>query len=280
MIRFKSRYFLLLTLSLFIGHFSLAQDDFESGFNFGLKVGGSKLLGEMTSGFSETINEFNNQFGIASGIEISKYLSPHIEIGMQFGYSVLNGNSDDPLLFSAQGFHAAFPPPPDQVVDPVEYQNKLLGQNFFFRYYLGNVTNQSYFNPFISGGVGYLTYKSVFQYSDTKEIIFGKGNEEYTSLSTAVFFAGAGFKTKVSSQFYLLTSVDFNLVNYDFLDVVHNYDEQGDRTVLNGLYTEIKIGIFYTTKAASGGGKSSGKKGKSSRSKSKPGNNSNLPFSR
>jgi hypothetical protein len=37
------------------------------------------------------------------------------------------------------------------------------------------------------------------------------------------------------------------LANYDFLDVVHNYDSTGNRLDLVGLYAEFKVGIFYTT---------------------------------
>ena len=279
LITINSKRILVLLIFSFFVNIGLAQNDFESGFNFGLKVGGSKFLGEISKDFSETVKEFNNKIGFASALEVSKYFSPHFEVGIELSYSLLQGSSDEPINFSAQGFHYVFPPPPNEIVNPVEYTNKLLGQNFFLRYYLMNLGRETYFNPYIKAGVGYISYHSVFYYTDSNEIIFGKGNEAYTGLSTSVFFAGAGFKTTLSPNFYLVTSIDFNMVNYDFLDVVHNFDEVGNRKELLGLYTEFKIGIFYTTKTVTGGKKSGGK-GKSGSKKGKGISNTGLPFGR
>ena len=262
--------FLLLNINT-----SRAQNDFESGINLGFNIGGAKLMGEM-NGFKETINEFNNQFGLATAFEVSKFLSPHFEIGLNFGYSKISGYLKDPIILSAQGFHYKFPPPPNQVVDPVDYINKLLKPGFFISYSFLRISQKSYFTPYIKTGIGYLTYKSEFRYLETGEIIFGKGDENSTNLSTASFNFGAGIISTVSANIFIKTSIDFNLVNYDFLDVVHNYDDNGNRLELLGVYSEIKIGMFFTTKRTKGGKKSSGRKGKSGKSSS----NGTLPFAR
>ncbi|MDO8952545.1 MAG: hypothetical protein Q7U86_07960 [Draconibacterium sp.] len=239
----------------------------------GIKIGGSRLIAEIPNGFSQIINEFDNKTGFASAFEISKFITPHWEIGTEIGYSNLNGITNTPEL-SAEGVQAGIP---SDITNPVEYINKLFGQNFFFRYFFKPEGSESPLIPFIRAGGGYLNYNSKFKYTDASDndLLFGKGTEGYTKLSTPVFFLGTGFKTSLSSQFYLVTSIDFNMVNYDFLDVVHNYDNAGNRLELIGLYTEFKIGIFYTF-SKSGGENNKKMKNKSGGSSK----TEHLPFSR
>ncbi len=59
-----------------------------------------------------------------------------------------------------------------------------------------------------------------------------------------------------------------NYVPYDFLDVVYNYNSDGSRTDMNGVYSEIKIGFFFQSIGK-------GKKGTSLGNRKK----ANLPFS-
>ena len=239
----------------------------------GLKIGGSKLLAEIPNGFSQFINEFDNKTGFASAYEISKFITPHWEIGAEIGYSNLNGNTFNPE-FSAEGFQAGIPP---DITEPVEYINKLFGQNLFFRYFFKPADSESAFIPFIRAGGGNLNYNSKFKYVDTpdNDLLFGKGTEGYTKLSTPVFFLGTGFKTSLSSKFYLVASVDFNMVNYDFLDVMHNFDLTENRMELIGMYTEFKIGIFYNFSKSGGENNKKGKNKSGGSSKTE-----HLPFSR
>jgi hypothetical protein len=228
---------------IFIFNLIFAQNFSQSGINVGAKAGVSKLLGEIPFDFSEIINEFDNKVDFASAIEISKYISPRWEIGTEIVYSVLNGNSSSPE-FSAEGLQAGIP---TEITEPVEYNNKLLGPIIFFRYFFKPVFSELAINPFIRAGGGFISYNSKFKYigAPADDLLFGKGTEGYTKLSTPVFVFGTGFKTSLTSKFYLVTSVDFNMVNYDFLDVIHNYDNEENRLKLIGLYSELKIGIFY-----------------------------------
>jgi hypothetical protein len=262
---------ILILVSIFnSGH---SQSFSESGINLGVKVGGSKLLGEIPYDFSQIIHEFDNKTGFASSFEISKYISPRWEIGAEIGYSKLQGSTNTPE-FSAEGNHAGTPL---EINDPVEYSNKLSGANLFSRYFFKKYNTESVFIPFVCFGGGFLNYFSKFKYIDSPddELIFGKGKEGYTKLSTPVFFLGTGFKSSLSSKFHVITSIGFNFVNYDFLDVVHNYDSSGNRIDLLGLYAEFKAGIFYTIGVS--GGKS---KAKSKNKNSSSSGGSHLPFSR
>jgi hypothetical protein len=262
------------TLSLIlIFNSNFAQNFSKSGINTGAKIGVSKLLGEIPYGFSEIINEFDNKIGFASAIEISKYISPRWEIGTEIGFSTLHGNATIPE-FSAEGIQAGIP---KEITEPVEYNNKLIGPIIFFRYFFKPVLSESAFIPFIRSGGGFLNYNSKFKYVGVPEddLLFGKGSEGYTKLSTPLFIVGSGFKTSLSSHLYLITSIDFNMVNYDFLDVIHNYDNEGNRLDLIGLYTEFKIGIYYNFNK-SGGEQNNANKRKSGGASSK----NHLPFSR
>ena len=262
------------TLSLILIFNSIfAQNFSQSGINVGAKAGVSKLLGEIPYGFSEIINEFDNKVGFVSALDISKYISPRWEIGAEIGFSVLNGNTYNPE-FSAEGLQAGIP---KEINNPAEYNNKLIGSSIFFRYFFKPAFSESAFIPFIRAGGGFLNYNSMFKYMDAPndDLLFGKGTEGYTKLSTPVFVVGTGFKTSLTSKFYLLTSVDFNMVNYDFLDVVHNYDINGERLDLFGLYSEIKIGIFYKFEKSGSGNSNQNRSRQGSKS-----SNSYLPFSR
>jgi hypothetical protein len=273
---FLSKHIVLTLILIFIGNVLNKQLFAQSTINLGIKLGGSKLLGEIPGNFSEIINEFDNKTGFATALEISKYISQQWEIGTEIGYSNLKGSTLT-SEFSAEGLQAGIP---KEIIDPTEFNNKIFGQNFFFRYYFKPAFSESVFIPFIRAGGGYLNYNSQFKYIDAPDddLLFGKGTEGYTKLSTPVFFFGTGFKSTISSHIYLVTSIDFNLVNYDFLDVVHNYNDEGNRLDLIGLYTEFKVGIFYSFYNPNNLKNSRNIKKKSKNEGSS--SNSHLPFSR
>ena len=82
---------------------------------------------------------------------------------------------------------------------------------------------------------------------ETGEVIFGKGNEQNPlELTTGNFTLGTGLKISVAEKLCILTSVNFNIADYDLLDVVHNYNEQGERLKILGIYPDFKIGLFYS----------------------------------
>lgn len=235
-------------------------------------MGGSKLLGETSTDFSKFVNEFDNKSGFATSFEISKYISQKLEIGIEIGYSNLKGSSLS-SEFSAEGVQAGIPA---IISEPTEYKNKLFGQGAFFRYYFKPTNAKSAFLPFIKAGVGYINYFSQFKYIDSpaNDLLFGKGTDGYTKLSTPVFNVGTGFKTYVSPELYMISSFDFNMVNYDFLDVVHNYNNINKRMKMIGLFTEFKVGIFFTIYNSD----KNNKKGKKKNGNS--GSNDYLPFAR
>jgi hypothetical protein len=234
------KFIFIFNILVFIGASGMAQKSFKSGINFGAKIGASTLLSEIPYDFSKTINEFNNKAGIAHSLEVSTYINPRWEIGFEWNFATLKGETNNPV-FSAEGFQPGIP---DEITEPAEYNNKINGPNIFTRYFFKPVNENVAFNPFIRMGIGILRYNSVFNYMETGEIIFST-KKIGTKMNTPVYSLGTGFKTSLSPRIYLLTSIDFNMVDYDFLDGIHNFDAQGNRQNLLGLYAEFKVGIFY-----------------------------------
>lgn len=279
------KYILILALGIFSLIFctttSKAQS-FTDGLHIGAKFGASQYLGESGSEISGRLNEFENSFGTAYDLEISKYLNGHLELGIEIGSSTLKGNTDNPD-FSAEGFHYTMV---DGIDDPVEYENQLLSQKAFLSYYLRDLGSEGdgvYINPFIRAGIGHLIYKARFKYQGAPddELIFGKGVNDHNPLTSAVFTFGGGFKASLTENISVMASVVFNQVRSDFLDVVYNYSSMGERLELNGMYSEFKLGLFYSFGNISGG---SNKKSGGSKSRKNGGGRSsktsgtNLPF--
>lgn len=219
----------------------------------GAELGISRLLGEIPQGSFGLVNEFDNHLGITATAEFSKYIASKIELGTELGITVLNGNtyvSD----FSAEGNHFMIP---DNFSDPVKYQNVLLNADVFVRYFFKPAFSQSSLNPFVEAGGGILSYYSTLSAIESGDVIFGKGTGENTKLSTPGIFVGAGFKTSLSAKKFLLTTVDFKFVNYDFLDVMHNYTDDGLKQKMTGMYAGFKIGFFFSTGTPGKSGRSS-----------------------
>jgi len=205
MARLNSLHYKKLAFSVFaitISVFATAQPP-PSIIIVGVKIGSSKMLTEISSDFSENLTEFDHQSGLAADIEISKLLFNHFEVGSNLNYSILQGSTDNPQ-FTAIGNHHSLPTMP---TEPVEYHNRLLGQDFFVGYYFRNFSdiNRSYIpEPFLRTGIGYIDYAVELKYqAPEKGSIFGKGTGEYRQvmLSTAVYFLSAGLKTDITPLF-------------------------------------------------------------------------------
>ncbi len=219
-----------------------------SGIIIGGNIGTSKVLTEITPDF-HSINEFEHHPGMLFEPEIGKLFGNHFEAGTSFTVSSFSGKNDD-TQFSATGYHAAMK---DLLDEPVKYNTSLMGQKFYFGYYFrsfSKIDKPYMVEPFVRLGGGYFYYTSEFSYQDPElGTIFGKGVQGYTDLTTGILFTAAGIKMYLNPSLFINSSVSLNYVHYDFLDAVHNYTPDGYRDSstpdVRGLYTDIKIGIFY-----------------------------------
>jgi hypothetical protein len=238
--------FFLTYLALFVLVLnSRAQWGVDSDIRLTGKFAVSQMMVELNKNFSEGVNEFDNQPGLGFGVEISKQFTPNWEIGAEFILSTLYGEAVTPD-FSAIGNHASMMEP---FTEPLVYKNQLFGQKIFVQY---NFVLNSFYNvtnPFLRAGIGYVPYRSQLRFRDNwhQGIIFGKGLEEYekNKMSTAVYTVTPGIRTKISSHMELMATINLNVVNYDFLDVVHNYNEAGERLQMKGIYVDFEVGISF-----------------------------------
>lgn len=246
----------LLVATFIIYHFVLLAQTPSSGLIVGVNIGSSKVITEMYPDFT-TVNEFNHLPGLIVEPELNKLFGKHFEIGTSFAYSNLKGETDNPQ-FSAEGHHPAMIDPNDPtnmntITEPVRYNTRLMGEKFYFGYYFRSFEkiNKSFMpEPFLRVGGGYFYYWSDFAYQDPAlGTIFGKGVEDYTDLTTGVIFTTAGLKMYITPVLFMNVSATFNYVRYDFLDAVHNYNNEGYRDRTNpdvrGIYSDFKIGFFY-----------------------------------
>lgn len=219
-------------------------------------MGVSKINTELTPDFTKIQNEFEHKFAPAFSIELSKLIANHFEIGTDLNLTLLKGDTYNPQ-FSAEGVH---PEMKDPITEPVEYSTRLFGQKFFVGYYLREFEyfqNRLRLEPFLRAGMGYSSYTSKFRYIDAPkdELIFGKnaGDFKYWNYIKPVFFASAGIRAYQSRHFIVNTTLTLNYAPSDFLDAVHNYNddtvaselERRKQFDIRGIYTEFKMGIFY-----------------------------------
>lgn len=213
------------------------------GLNLSLKAGGSMLITEIYSDFSGAVNEFHHQPGPGFGAELSKYFSGNIEAGTELSFSWLRGGNHAPR-FSANGICHYMTEP---VTEPVQYTTRLYGPKIFARYHFLPRLKESPVNLYLKAGVGILFYESelFYKYRTENKFIFGKGlgENKTTQVSNVVYILGSGFCYNVGPRVKFITSLNLNFVNYDFLDMVHNYDEAGNRRQITGLFSELNIGI-------------------------------------
>ncbi|QGY46548.1 hypothetical protein GM418_23660 [Maribellus comscasis] len=239
----KYRLTIYLLLSLVLN--GRAQSDPVSDIRITGEFVVSQMMTEFQKGFAGSVNEFDNQPGIGFGLEISKQFTKNWEVGAGFTLSTLNGEATSPE-FSATGFHSSMMEP---FAEPVVYKSQLFSPKIYVQYNFVLRSHYNITNPFIRAGVGYVPYRSQLRYRDNwhSGVIFGKGVEEYENnkMSTAVYTITPGIRTKISKHVELLAAVNLNIVNYDFLDVVHNYSAEGERLQMIGVYADFMIGVSF-----------------------------------
>lgn len=262
---------LLLTFVAVLLSVPVFAQDPASGIIFGGNIGTSKMITEVSSDFKQHYTEFDQKSGLAGDIEIAKLLFNHFEVGGSIGISNLKGTLNDPgtsnSKYKIQGDYFI-----RDLDGPLEYSNRLIQPKFFVGYYFRSFSNISETlmpEPFVRIGTGFLSYGvELFQNDQSTS---GKGTENYADIpmSSTLFFATAGVKTYISSNFFVNLTFTCNYTNYDYLDAVFNFDSNEERLGFGGLYSELKIGLFYQSSGK-------GKRGGSSKSSLGP----NLPFSR
>lgn len=229
-----------------------AQVNFDNpvaGVIVAAKTGTSFMVTEIHRDFSGTVNDFNNLPGPYTGLELSRFFSKSLEAGAGLYYSFLKGHAASPD-FSAIGHQYYLEETP---AGPMEYNNRLYGPELFARYHFGrNLHFPKTLNLFIKAGAGVVFYESELYYADRhdEEIIFGKRRGQFSNYNVAnvAYILGGGLNFSLSKQISLKLAANMNVVGYDFLDVVHNFEPGGERREVLGMFTDISAGVAIKLK--------------------------------
>ena len=216
------------------------DNDKGEGIILTVQTGISHFFSEMARDFSGFVTEFESQPGVFGRIEASLMVTTSLEAGVGVKYSNLNGHTNNPD-FTAIGVDHILK---TELEGPVQFINRLYGPEVFGRYRFGP-DSKSRTGVFVKAGGGLLINESELFYKDRTgdEIIFGKGKEKSTSLVNGVLILGSGLKYDLTRFISFHLATDLNIVKYDFLDVVHNYDAGGNRCEVIGMFYDLSAGI-------------------------------------
>ncbi len=194
------------------------------------RTGMSVLLKEITPELKALNNEFRNQPGLTLDLTISKSLGEKWEPGVNFNILKLSGNSDLPN-FSATNNHYAFL---NLLQLPVKYVTIVTSFSAICRYYLFNKPgkNRVYMKPYLEFGAGINYFFTELGYTSTPpddipRLIYYKGTQSSGPKrgNEAQANVGLGSKIVLPADIDLIISLNGDIINYDCLDAVHNYNE-------------------------------------------------------
>lgn len=215
------------------------------------RIGTGWLLKEITTDFIILDNEFNHTPGLAIDLSLSRTYGEKWEPGIMLSIYSLTGESDLPL-FSANNFHSAFS---NLYQAPVKYITVSTSLSAYCRYYpikhSKKNTKQIRLNPYVELGTGINYFFTEVGYKTTPSgttspVIFQKGTGEKPRThpgNVAEISLGLGTKIELPSDLNMILGLNTDIVNYDCLDAVHNYYEDGERTHAKGIVPRIMIGV-------------------------------------
>lgn len=224
--------------------------------------GVAQLVREFTNDFQFLENEFQHNPGWALNLNVGRRLGKRLEPGISFGVYQLSGTAEQ-ADFTANGIHASFKDIYPGI--PVEYDNISSSLLLFMRYYFREFSNQKYnrvrFDPYaeISGGMNIFATELFYQTTPPgkdRPVIFQKSGPNKGIVGQ--LSVGLGTQVGFGSKWKLTVSLNTDWVNYDCLDGVHNYNNNGERNHAKDIVSRLTVGMVIPIGAASGGDSSSG----------------------
>jgi hypothetical protein len=224
--------------------------------------GVAQLVSEFTNDFQFLENEFQHNPGWALNINIGRTFGNHWEPGISLGVYKLSGTAEQ-ADFTANGIHSSFKEIYPGI--PVEYDNISSSLLFFMRYYFKEFSNHKQnglrLDPYAEIGGGMNVFATELFYQTTppgKEhpVIFQKSGPNKGNVGQ--LSVGMGTQVGFGSSWKLTVSLNADWINYDCLDGVHNYNNEGERNHAKDIVSRLMVGMVIPIGAASGGNSSSG----------------------
>ena len=266
---------ILFQISAFAGGFQSGNKGGHSWY-ISPRIGSNTLKSEISSDFSESMTEFNNQSGFRGDFSVSRTLGNHWEPGIRIGLMKLTGNIDTTTHLSAWGRHPQFY---SLAEIESEYSTSSFTADLFLRYYFrsffSNRSGGLSLDPYIEVSYGRNRTTTELYYSGPGRIFDEEGEE----LESKTIFAigrdenykpnfvnqlGLGLGTRVTfnQDWSLIVAYEFSKVSSEYLDAAPNYAPDpvyGDDGIalplgFHGLVSRFTIGLSVPL----AGGKSSG----------------------
>lgn len=190
-------------------------------------------------------------------LEISRPVTPDFELGLQFGYLHLNGETPTPPLYNF--FLSRNNPLPENNKYPdnaLYYNTNIFSVSATTRFYILPLSD--YFNFFLKaqGGVSFIG--TDFSFSDPVHSVqndigtlFSKGTRSSKSPKAVVPAGGAGFGItyKLSDKFDVYFDATASLIRSDIVNGVPNYDYKGvtmEKSKNTSAVVQAGLGLIYS----------------------------------
>jgi hypothetical protein len=219
--------------------------------------------------------EFTHAFEPGFEAEIMQLWSPNVETGIELNFSKFSGSNDVPPYYNY--YFAPENPSVITTTEPLMYESSAMNLKLNLRYFFvpdGSVS------PFFKAFAGVSFVGAEFNYEDQSVweegeagILYAIGTENSDDPKELAmcYGAGAGISFKLNDQVSLYLDGTANIIGTDKLDGIPNYDyiNNGGQETLkpvgsSSLFTQVSLGIVFTSKTNLGLNKNWGKDKKGS----------------
>jgi len=214
------------------------ENTFETNWNATFQVGRSALLSEMLKDFSGISNDMNNLSDWAFNVQLAKMVYDRMDVGFEFGVSNFRGYKNNPsnvnYLMRYFYFHTEGK---DFQPYSIYYDSDITNFTLFTRYNFINFSSfaRGYLNLnlyakvglgmiFISTEMGYKD-KANYEFTGLEHPLYVKGRYSNMEKSSHVILSGGlGLNYQLTERIFFSGESNFQLLNADYVDGVHNYD--------------------------------------------------------
>jgi len=237
------------------------ENNFETNWNFTFQLGPTILVTEMKKDFSGVGNDMDNKPGIGFNFQLAKMIFERVDLGFDFGVSNYKGTRINPsrvnyLMLS--GYYnnktGDFQP------YPIYYESNTANFSIYSKYNFINFSSFSKgfikLNLYAKVGLGILFISSEMGYSN-------HANYELTGLTHPLFVIGRnpnpvknahfsfnpafGMNYQLSDRFFVSAEFTSQLINADYIDGVHNFDDKLTPNTPGDFQNEYRVQVYDVT---------------------------------
>jgi hypothetical protein len=212
------------------------ENNFETNWNMTLQTGTSALLTETTGSLGHWGNEMSNSPGAAINFQIAKMVWERVDIGIEAGYSTLNGTKSNPSRIVYLNQHPVFFNNGKKFLPkPLNYNTQLINYGIFTKYNFINFSTWALgflkINIFTRLGIGALSYQSELNYNNTDAYVFtglpqplySANEREYPGALTFYVYPAFGLNYQLNDRIFLSAELSTQFYSTGNLDGIPRY---------------------------------------------------------